>query len=76
MPDKTNIELIFRTTTRSGLLLYIGEGQVSMLLEQHYGQVSNQLLDFKQRPSYTKVMAEFILETKNSCKTNRPISIY
>ncbi|XP_068694373.1 laminin subunit beta-1-like isoform X2 [Montipora foliosa] len=40
MPDKTNIELIFRTTTRSGLLLYIAEGQVSMLLEQHYGQIT------------------------------------
>ena len=40
LPDKTDIELIFRSTTRSGLLLSIAAGRESLVLEQLYGQVS------------------------------------
>lgn len=39
LPDKTDIELIFRATTRSGLLLSISAGRESLVLEQLYGQI-------------------------------------
>ena len=42
LPDKTDIEITFRTTTRSGLLVSItnSSGRGSVTLEQLYGQVN------------------------------------
>lgn len=58
LPDKTDIELIFRATTRSGLLLSIAAGRVSLILEQLYGQVSSSGRQWVRR--YVKVYLIYI----------------